>query len=100
MAAAFSEKLLEGSQIYSWFFGRDLARRRLGRGASHRRDGHQRVTTSTDVGVVCDELLIHDDGSQFNFTPPTGRHAFTSVARQIDEQPLDSVGLHIHVERR
>src|SRR4030095_2973406 len=68
------------------------------RGPSHRCDGDQRVMTSPDVGVVCDELLIHDNGRELNFQPPTDWHPFTAVARQIDEESLTAVGPHIHAE--
>ena len=77
MAATFLEELLERPQIYSWFFGHDFVRGWFGRAgvkrfcgwrtASDRCDGDQRVVTSTDVGVVCDELLIDDDCGKFNF---------------------------------
>src|SRR4029453_12888638 len=110
VAATFLEKLLEGAQIHSWFLGNSFVRGRFGRarvncsggwrGPSHRCDGDQRVMTSPDVGVVCDELLIHDNGRELNFQPPTDWHPFTAVARQIDEESLHAVGLHIHVEGR
>src|SRR4029453_8555702 len=110
VAATFLEELLEGAEIDSWFFRNDLVRCRFARagverffgwrGASHRSNSDQRVMTSTDVGVVCDELLIHDDGGKFNFQPPPARHPFTAVARQVDEESFHAVGLHIHVEGR
>ena len=99
MAATFLEELLKRAEIDSWFLHRGLARGRA-RLAPHCRDRDQRVVTSTDVGVVCNELLIHDDGREFNSQSPTDRHAFTAVAGQIDEESLHAVRLHIDVERR
>ena len=100
MPATFLEELLQRAQIDSRFFQRGFARSRARHFASHCRDRDQRVVTSTNVGVICDELLIHDDGREFDSQSPTDRHSFTAVARQIDEESLHAVGLHIDVEGR
>src|SRR6185369_1886391 len=110
MAATFLEQLLKGAQIHSRPFGNNIVRARFGRMdlkrsraghlASYRCDRNQRVVTSTHVGVVCDELLIDHDGVEFDSQPATAWHPFAAVAGQIDEESLDTVSLHVHVEGR
>ena len=58
------------------------------------------MRTLTDVGVLCDEPAIHDDRGQFNSQASSRRHAFTSVTSQIDEEPLDALGLDFDVDWR
>src|SRR6476661_6744842 len=77
MAAALSDEPLEGPEVYSWFFGREAVRSRFGRpGAKLElpfpsycafdfRDRDHGMRTLTDVGVLRDEPVIHDDCGQF-----------------------------------
>ena len=66
---------------------------------AHFRDRDQHVIAWTDVGVFRDELGTDDDRGKFNQQPPTERHTLTSVARDVDEDSLDTLRLDIDVDR-
>src|SRR5687767_1800530 len=90
MAAALTDEPLESPEVHSWFFGCQTVGARFGLliARSHRslrwhdasdfRDRDQRMRTLTDVGVLCDELQIHDNAGKFNSQPSAERHPFTS----------------------
>src|SRR5687767_7645908 len=109
MAAALAHELLKRPEVHARSFRGSPTRRRLAisllesvlfRGVSDFGDRDQGVKPEADVGVLGGEMTIDDDPAELDSEPPARWHAFTAVAGQIHEEPLDPFDGDIDVERR
>ena len=66
--------------------------------APHFSDRDEHVVSRADVGILREKPAIDDDRCQLDVQPAAMRHPLASIARDVDEDSLHALRLHIDVQ--